>query len=198
MNFYIGLTPANEPSNETGVCILDEKLNIIHLDRFMSTKEFSFFIDNLSNKSMSTIMVSIPMAFNILDSKWKLNAQKTVLNDLNCESPLKKWNNLYSDKLCNILTEYKDEFKTIYRYNIKQIRMMLNLQSPYISHSSADCKFLQNALKLKFNISPIINNLYPVTQLEAILGAYCAYLIANNKKEIKVDKIFKNIQIVKF
>ena len=198
MEFYIGVTPANEPSNEIGVCIMDNNLNIIYLDRFTSIKEFGFFIDNLSNKSLTSILISLPMAFNLLDAKWKLNAQKTVLNDLNCELPKKKWNNQYSEKLSNMLMEYKDNFKIIYRYNIKQVRMMLNVQSPYINHSSADCRFLQSALKLKFNITPISNNLYPITQLEAMLGAYCAYLIANNKKEIKFSKVFKDIEVVKF
>lgn len=198
MDFYIGVTPANEPSNEIGVCILDNNLNITYLDRFNSIKEFNFFIDNLSNKSLTSILISLPMAFNLLDSKWKLNAQKTVLNDLNCDLPKKKWNNQYSEKLSSILMNYKDNFKIIYRYNIKQVRMMLNLQSPYINHSSADCRFLQSALKLKFNISPISNNLYPITQIEAILGAYCVFLIANNKKSFKTEKTFKEIEVVKF
>lgn len=198
MDFYIGITPANEPSNEVGVCILDNFLNITYLDRFNSIKEFSFFIDNLSNKSLTSILISLPMAFNLLDAKWKLNAQKTVLNDLNCDLPKKKWNNQYSEKLSSMLMCYKDSFKIIYRYNIKQVRMMLNLQSPYISHSSADCRFLQSALKLKFNISPISTNLYPITQIEAILGAYCAFLIANNKKSFKIEQSFKEIKVVKF
>ena len=198
MDFYIGITPANEPSNEVGVCILDNFLNITYLDRFNSIKEFSFFIDNLSNKSLTSILISLPMAFNLLDAKWKLNAQKTVLNDLNCDLPQKKWNNQYSEKLSSILMCYKDSFKIIYRYNIKQVRMMLNLQSPYISHSSDDCRFLQSALKLKFNISPISTNLYPITQIEAILGAYCAFLIANNKKSFKIEQSFKEIKGVKF
>lgn len=198
MDFYIGITPANEPSNEIGVCILDTKLNITYLDRFNSIKEFSFFIENLQNKSLTSIMISLPMAFNLLDAKWKLNAQKTVLNDLNCDLPKKKWNNQYSEKLSNFLMDYKDSFKIIYRYNIKQVRMMLDLQSPYINHSSADCKFLQNALKLKFGIFPISSNLYPITQIEAILGAYCAYLITNKKKSFKTEQTFKEIEVVKF
>ena len=41
MDFYIGVTPANEPSNEIGVCILDNNLNITYLDRFNSIKEFN-------------------------------------------------------------------------------------------------------------------------------------------------------------
>ncbi len=199
MNFYIGVTPANEPSNEIGVCILDNNLNVLYLDRFSSIKEFNFFISNLSNKETTSLMISLPMAFNLLDAKWKLNAQKTVLNDLNKKVLPKKWHNLYSEKLCNLLLDYKDKFNIIYRYNIKQIRMMLNLQSPYINHSSADCRFLQNALKLKFKIQLINNtNLYPVTQLEAILGAYCAFLIVSSKKEIKISKTFHEIEVVKF
>ena len=198
MNFYVGVTPANEPSIEIGVCILDENLNITYLDRFNSAKEFNFFIENLSNKALTSILISLPMAFHLLDAKWKLNAQKTVLNDLNSELSEKKWHNSYSEKLSNMLMNYKDEFKIIYRYNIKQVRMMLNLQTPYINHSSADCRFLQSALKLKFNISPISNNLYPITQIEAILGAYCAYLITNKKKFFKTEQTFKEIEVVKF
>ena len=111
MNFYVGVTPANEPSSEIGVCILDENLNITYLDRFNSAKEFNFFIENLSNKALTSILISLPMAFHLLDAKWKLNAQKTVLNDLNSELSEKKWHNSYSEKLSNMLMNYKDEFK---------------------------------------------------------------------------------------
>ena len=73
----------------------------------------------------------------------------------------------------------------VYRFEVYLTRQKLNLYSNFKERSSADCKFLQYALKNEYGFEELPSNMMPVGQLEAIIGTILAEeTIKKNTKEI--------------
>ena len=68
----------------------------------------------------------------------------------------------------------------------------------YKDRSPIDCKALQSALKYKFNLRELPSNMIPVSQLEAILGAYLGLIMATNSTEYncKVKTEYQGIEVI--
>ncbi len=73
-------------------------------------------------------------------------------------------------------------------------RQKFNLYSNYKERSSADCKFLQAALKFEYGFDELPTNMLPVAQLEAIVGT----MLACAKLDNKTNKIFdfKDLDVI--
>ena len=74
----------------------------------------------------------------------------------------------------------------------------MGLNSLYKDRTPADCKHLQSFLKYQFNLDDLPSNLLPVSQLEAILGAYLSYTINNGIEDVDYKKKFefKGIDVI--
>jgi hypothetical protein len=68
------------------------------------------------------------------------------------------------------------------------------LYSNFKERSSADCKFLQAALRNEFGFAELPLNMMPVAQLEAIVGTLLAEeFVKNNTNEIFK---FRNVSVI--
>ena len=81
----------------------------------------------------------------------------------------------------------KSEGVDISRFEIYLTRQRFNLYSNFKERSSADCKFLQSALKLEYGFDSLPSNMMPVAQLEAIVGC----LLAEEKLKNNTRTIFE-------
>ena len=61
------------------------------------------------------------------------------------------------------------------------------MYSNFKERSSADCKFLQGALKNEYGFNELPTNMMPVAQLEAIVGT----LLAEKKLNDETKKLFE-------
>ena len=86
----------------------------------------------------------------------------------------------------------------IFRYDIHEIKYSLGLSGIYKDRSPVDCKALQSALKFRFGFKELPSNMLPVSQLEAILGAYLGYLMKFNDEYLipKVKSNYQGIDVV--
>jgi hypothetical protein len=75
----------------------------------------------------------------------------------------------------------------ISRFEVYLTRQKLNLYSNFKERSSADCKFLQNILKVEYGFNDIPANMMPAGALEGMIGA----LVAREKAKGNWEKLFE-------
>ena len=71
------------------------------------------------------------------------------------------------------------------------------MNSCYKERSPADCKFLQQTLRHEWGLD-LPQNMMPMSQLEAIVGALTAREKANNPGNMKVISKFKDFDVIDF
>ena len=191
-NFYIGLSMGSNSANETGVAVMDKNFKIISLDKLHSMSDIEHYFEILPSKKDSVICVSIPENPTMLNGKWKLISRAYQLMRSN-EHLLNndKWADRFSTRGCECYNKLKEEGVEIYRYDLYDLKTYLGVNSLYKDRTPADCKHLQSYLRYEFNLDEIPSNLLPVSELEAILGAYLSYVIANGKEGKDYSKKFE-------
>ena len=100
----------------------------------------------------------------------------------------------FSPRGSDLLLSLEEKGSKVYRFETYLTRQKLNLYSNFKERSSADCKFLQNALKTEFGFEELPSNMMPVAQLEAIVGTILAS--ENLKDNTKNIFEFKNLNVI--
>ncbi|MBQ7449970.1 hypothetical protein IJS77_01020 [bacterium] len=198
-NFYIGLSMGSNSANETGVAILDRNFKIISLDKLHSMSDIEHYFDILPSKNDSIICASIPENPTMLNGKWKLMSSAYQLMRSN-EHLLNndKWADRFSTRGCDCYNKMKAEGVEIYRYDLYDLKTFLGLNSLYKDRTPADFKHLQSYIRYEFDLDDLPQNLLPVSELEAILGAYLSYVISNGDRNKDYCKKFefKGIDVI--
>ena len=193
----VGISLGASSSMESGVAVREIYTGkLIHLDKLFSMNDISLFFENYSSIKNSVICVSLPWDNTMLEGKWRIlskpyqlihNSQEEFLNRDN-------WMQRFSTRGSDLLNELKSKGADISRFEIYLTRQKLNLYSNYKERSSADCKFLQNALKLDYGFDELPANMMPAAQLEAI----CGTILGTEKLKHNTNKIFefKNMDVI--
>lgn len=180
-NYFIGITLAQTSSVDSGIVVTDRHNQIIYMDKLYTMNDVKFFIENFSSLNDSHICISIPYDNTLINGKWRLtakfyhpiNSNKYMLNRDN-------WTQRLSTRGCDFFKELSENGISINRFDIYMTRLALGLISHLKERSPADCKFLQNCLKMDYGFSNLPVNMVPMAQLEAILGAVLARRIDDN------------------
>ena len=174
-------------------------MNIITLDKLFSMEDVRFFFKRFAGKNNAIINVALPENPTMLNAKWKLLSREYQLiqsNELiNHDS---EWIQRYSHRGCDVLSSLKEEGIDVFRYDIHELKSSLGLSGVYKDRSPVDCKALQSALKYKFGFKGLPANMLPVSQLEAILGAYLGIIMTQDTTgyNCKVKANYKDIEVV--
>ena len=198
-SFYIGLSMGSNSANETGVAVLDKNFKIISLDKLHSMNDISHYFDILPCKKDAVISASIPENPTMLNGKWKLmsrNYQFMRSNEHLMNND--KWADRFSTRGCEYFNKLKEDGIEIYRFDLYDLKNFLGLNSLYKDRTPADCKHLQSFLKYEFGLDNLPNNLLPVSQLEAILGAYLSFIINTGilNEDYKKKFEFKGLDVM--
>ena len=156
------------------------------LEKMFSMNDVKYFLDNLAGKQNSVILVSIPENEVMLNSKWKYNSR--TYDAVNLESKIKNfdgWSNRFSTRGCEYFRELNEKGIDIYRFDIDNMKKIFGNCFAYRERSPIDCKALQDTLRIKYNMRELPANMLPVAQLEAILGAILAQIIAIGHKDFE-------------
>ena len=197
--YFVGISLGSCSANETGVAIIDKNLNIITLDKLFSMEDVRFFFKRFVGKHNAIINVALPENPVMLNAKWKLLSREYQLiqsNDLINHNS--EWIQRYSHRGCDVLSSLKEEGIDVFRYDIHELKSSLGLSGVYKDRSPVDCKALQSALKFKFGFRVLPANMLPVSQLEAILGAYLGIIMAQNTTgyDCKIRAMYKDIEVI--
>ncbi len=193
----VGISLAPSSSIESGVAVKEiATQKLIHVDKLFSMNDIQLFFDNYISLKNSIICVSLPWDNTLLDGKWRVLSKQYQLINSTHHNFINKdnWMQRFSTRGCELLLNLKKQGIDITRFEIYLTRQKMNLYSNHKERSSADCKFLQSALKFEYGFVNLPNNMMPVAQLEAIIGTILAEeKLKNNTKDIFE---FKGINVI--
>ena len=196
-NYFIGLTLTPTSTLDSGVVVVDRNNEIIFMDKIYTMNDVRFFFENFSSLKDSQVCISIPQDNTLINGKWRLmskfyhtvNLNNHILNRDN-------WTQRYSTRGCELINEMISKGISISRYNIYLTRQAMGLISHLKDRSPADCKFLQSTLKMTYGFNNLPNNMIPMAQLEAIVGALLARRIDDGLAEKPIFK-YQNVDVIK-
>lgn len=192
----VGLSLGPTSSVESGVAVREIATGkLIYLDKLFSMNDISLFFENYPSLKNSIICVSLPWDNTMLEGKWRVQSKSyQLIHTLGKFPNTDNWMQRFSTRGSDLLTSLIEKGTDVCRFEVYLTRQKFNLYSNFKERSSADCKFLQNALKNEFGFEEMPTNMMPVAQLEAILGTLLACeKLKNNTKKIFV---FKGIDVI--
>lgn len=197
MNYYIGLSLTSGSTVDSGLVVMDENDQIILVDKFYKMNDIIFFFENYSSLKNSKICVSLPWDKTMLDGKWRILSKPYQLVASNPHIPNREnWTQRYSNRGTDFLKELSDKGIEISRFELYLTRQSLKLNSSALERSPADCKFLQQTLKIEYGFEELPNNMMPMSQLEALVGAILAKEKSTNPQNIKRLFEFKGLDVI--
>lgn len=197
--FFTGISLGSNSTSETGVAVLDRNLKIITLDKLFSIEDVRFFLKRLVGKQNAIINIALPENPQMLNAKWKLmSRQYQLVQSSDLTNSDSDWIQRYSHRGCDHFSELKEQGIDIFRYDIHELKSSLGLAGIYKDRSPVDCKALQSALKYRFGLRELPSNMLPVSQLEAILGAYMGAIMAGctDEYKCKIRADYNGIEVV--
>lgn len=197
--YFVGISLGSCSANETGVAIIDKDMNIITLDKLFSMEDVRFFFKRFAGKHNAIINVALPENPTMLNAKWKLLSREYQLIQSNkLINHNSEWIQRYSHRGCDVLSSLKETGIDVFRYDVRELKSSLGISGIYKDRSPVDCKALQSALKYKFGFKNLPANMLPVSQLEAILGAYLGIIMTQNSSgyNCKVKAKYKDIEVI--
>lgn len=184
-----GLTIAPNSSTESGIAVRELSTGkLIYMDKLFSMNDIELFLENYNNKKNTIFCVSLPWDNTMLEGKWRvLSKQYQLINEHGNFLNRDNWMQRFSTRGSELINNLKESGVQVYRYEVYLSRQKLNLYSNYKERSSADCKFLQSALRLDYGFEELPQNMIPAAQLEGIVGT----IIAEKKLNNQTEKIFE-------
>ena len=197
MNYYIGLSLASGSTMDSGVAVIDEDNKIILLDKLYKMNDIIFFFENFSSLKNSKICVSVPFDRAMLEGKWRVLSKPYQLVATNKLIPNRdNWTQRHSTRGSEYFRELNESGIEVNRFDIYMARQSMHLNSCYKDRSPADCKFLQQALKLEWGFSELPSNMMPMSHLEAIIGAILAKEKNHNPDKIVPIYKFRGLDVI--
>lgn len=183
----VGLSLGPTSSVESGVAVRElASGKLIYVDKLFSMNDVSLFFENYPSIKNSIICVSLPWDNTMLEGKWRvLSKPYQMIHTLGNFANTDNWMQRFSTRGCDLLNNIKEQGGDVCRFEVYLTRQKLNLYSNFKERSSADCKFLQFALRNEYGFEDLPPNMMPVAQLEAIVGTILAEeKIKENTKQI--------------
>lgn len=174
-HYFIGIMLASASTTESGVAILDRNNEIILLDKLFTMQDVQHFLDNFSSLKNSQICISLPWDNSMLNGKWRVLSK--LYQPLGLNKVFKNtnnWTQRYSNRGSDYFNSLVEQGVNICRYDVQMTRQTLNLGSNFKERSPADCKALQQGLRLNYGFSNLPTNMMPMAHLEALIGAILA------------------------
>ncbi len=197
MNYYIGLSLSSGSTIDSGLAIIDENNKLILVDKLYKMNDIIFFFENYSSLKQSKICVSMPWDRTMLEGKWRVLSKPYQLVATNPHMPNQdNWTQRYATRGSDFFRELSEKGIEVNRFELYLTRQSMHLNSCFKERSPADCKFLQQALKFEWGFDDLPNNMMPMSQLEAIVGAILAKETCKNPENIKKIFEFKGINVI--
>lgn len=185
-HYFIGLMLSSGVNTESGVAVLDRNNEIILLDKLFTMQDVEYFFSNFSSLKNSQICISLPWDNSMLNGKWRVLSKLYQIVGLNSSLPnVNNWTQRYSNRGSEYFNSLVQQGINICRFETQLTRQALNLGSCFKERSPADCKSLQNGLRIKYGFSSLPTNMMPMAYLEALIGAILAKKISDEKDTLE-------------
>lgn len=190
IQYSVGMSLGPSSSVESGVAVREIATGkLIYVDKVFSMSDVQLFFDNYSSIQNSVFCISLPWDNTMMEGKWRVLSKPYQLIHENEDRFLNRdnWMQRFAPRGSELFMKLKEEGADISRFEVYLTRQKFNLYSNFKERSSADCKFLQSALKYEYNFDSLPANMMPVAQLEAIVGC----LLGEEKLKNNTGKIFE-------
>ena len=190
IQYSVGMSLGPSSSVESGVAVREIATGkLIYVDKLFSMSDVQLFFDNYSSIQNSVFCISLPWDNTMMEGKWRVLSKPYQLIHENEDRLLNRdnWMQRFAPRGSELFMKLKEEGADISRFEVYLTRQKFNLYSNFKERSSADCKFLQSALKYEYNFDSLPANMMPVAQLEAIVGC----LRGEEKLKNNTGKIFE-------
>ena len=190
IQYSVGMSLGPSSSVESGVAVREIATGkLIYVDKLFSMSDVQLFFDNYSSIQNSVFCISLPWDNTMMEGKWRVLSKPYQLIHENEDRFLNRdnWMQRFAPRGSELFMKLKEEGAVISRFEVYLTRQKFNLYSNFKERSSADCKFLQSALKYEYNFDSLPANMMPVAQLEAIVGC----LLGEEKLKNNTGKIFE-------
>ena len=190
IQYSVGMSLGPASSVESGVAVREIATGkLIYVDKLFSMSDVQLFFDNYSSIQNSVFCISLPWDNTMMEGKWRVLSKPYQLIHENEDRFLNRdnWMQRFAPRGSELFMKLKEEGADISRFEVYLTRQKFNLYSNFKERSSADCKFLQSALKYEYNFDSLPANMMPVAQLEAIVGC----LLGEEKLKNNTGKIFE-------
>lgn len=190
IQYSVGMSLGPSSSVESGVAVREIATGkLIYVDKLFSMSDIQLFFDNYSSIQNSVFCISLPWDNTMMEGKWRVLSKPYQLIHENEDRFLNRdnWMQRFAPRGSELFMKLKEEGADISRFEVYLTRQKFNLYSNFKERSSADCKFLQSALKYEYNFDSLPANMMPVAQLEAIVGC----LLGEEKLKNNTCKIFE-------
>mgnify|MGYP006947701661 FL=1 len=190
IQYFVGMSLGPSSSVESGVAVREIATGkLIYVDKLFSMSDVQLFFDNYSSIQNSVFCISLPWDNTMMEGKWRVLSKPYQLIHENEDRFLNRdnWMQRFAPRGSELFMKLKEEGADISRFEVYLTRQKFNLYSNFKERSSADCKFLQSALKYEYNFDSLPANMMPVAQLEAIVGC----LLGEEKLKNNTGKIFE-------
>lgn len=183
-HYFIGLMLSSGMNTESGVAVVDRNNQIILLDKLFSMQDVQHFFGNFSSLKSSQICISLPWDNSMLNGKWRILSKlyQTLALGRNFKNE-NNWTQRYSSRGAEYFNSLVQQGVNINYFELYLTRQALNLDSCFKERSPADCKALQNALRLKYGFGSLPTNMMPMAHLEALVGAVLAKKISEKSEK---------------
>jgi hypothetical protein len=188
--YYIGLSISHAATEETGIAVLDNDLNLLRLDKIYRLNDIKFFLENFCGKNGAVIAADIPLNQMFLIGKWRQEAKhyKSMTIGTSYKSD-QQWSKRQSTRGSELCTQLHEEGYKVIRYNFLYSKQVMGLVTPLQENTPMACKYLQDMLKEKLAIKNIPTNMMPLSSLKAVVGAYIAWETQNGVENEDFRKI---------
>ena len=190
IQYSVGMSLGPSSSVESGVAVREIATGkLIYVDKLFSMSDVQLFFDNYSSIQNSVFCISLPWDNTMMEGKWRVLSKPYQLIHENEDRFLNRdnWMQRFAPRGSELFMKLKEEGADISRFEVYLTRQKFNLYSNFKERSSADCNFLQSALKYEYNFDSLPANMMPVAQLEAIVGC----LLGEEKLKNNTGKIFE-------
>ena len=190
IQYSVGMSLGPSSSVESGVAVREIATGkLIYVAKLFSMSDVQLFFDNYSSIQNSVFCISLPWDNTMMEGKWRVLSKPYQLIHENEDRFLNRdnWMQRFAPRGSELFMKLKEEGADISRFEVYLTRQKFNLYSNFKERSSADCKFLQSALKYEYNFDSLPANMMPVAQLEAIVGC----LLGEEKLKNNTGKIFE-------
>ena len=190
IQYSVGMSLGSSSSVESGVAVREIATGkLIYVDKLFSMSDVQLFFDNYSSIQNSVFCISLPWDNTMMEGKWRVLSKPYQLIHENEDRFLNRdnWMQRFAPRGSELFMKLKEEGADISRFEVYLTRQKFNLYSNFKERSSADCKFLQSALKYEYNFDSLPANMMPVAQLEAIVGC----ILGEEKLKNNTGKIFE-------
>ena len=196
MKFYIGLSLSSGSSMDSGVAVMDNDGNFILVDKLYKMNDIIFFFENFSSLKDSEICASLAWDRTMLNGKWRILSKPYQLVSTNPHFPNQdNWTQRYTTRGNEFFKSLIEKNIPVNRFETYLTRQSMHLNSCFKERSPADCKFLQQALTIEWGID-LPQNMMPMSQLEAMVGAILARENSKNPDNIKQIGSFKGMKVI--